>query len=172
MQFESRDLCQIIETISTVMFGCEVQTRCLAVTSPRAAGDLTGVVPISGAWNGAVALECSADLSRQAASVMFDTQPELITVDHIHDAVGELTNIVAGNFKTLLSGCSHLGLPTVAEGEDYGLRYPGSRTVVQIAVETPMFPFLVTVLTDVECGETSGGSSDCEHEQTATTVSR
>lgn len=151
MHFESRDICQLIETIWAAMFGCEMRTRCLDGDAPRAAHVVTGLVPISGAWSGVVALECPVGLGRQVASLMFDTPAELITVDQIHDAIGELTNIVSGNFKTLLPDPSYLGLPTVAEGEDYLLRFPGSEVVVKIAGETSDFTCHVTILTSAQC---------------------
>ena len=149
LQFEAHDVCQLLETIWSVMFGCEARTRCLAADSRRSTGVTTGLVPISGAWNGAVALECPAAVGRQAASVMFDIPPNRITAEQIYDALGELTNIISGNFKTLLPAGSHLGLPTVAEGQDYVLRFPGSQVLVRVAVETSAFPVQVTLLASV-----------------------
>ena len=70
-------------------------------------------VTISGAWNGVLTLGCSVDVARRAASVMFGKPVEATAADDLRDALGELTNMVGGNFKTLLKGDCRLSVPKV-----------------------------------------------------------
>jgi chemotaxis protein CheX len=88
-----------------------------------------GVVQISGAWEGAVAVQCAEPLARQAAQVMFGLDAALVSVAELQDVLGELTNMTGGNIKALLPEPCRLGLPVVIEGADYRLRLPGSTTM-------------------------------------------
>lgn len=74
-----------------------------------------GRVVISGAWQGAVTLGCSNGLARRAAATMFGKEPEETDLGEIRDALGELTNMVGGNFKTLLEGDCKLSVPSVCD---------------------------------------------------------
>jgi CheY-specific phosphatase CheX len=80
---------------------------------------VSGKVRISGAWEGAVTVFCSAKLARAAASAMFALGPAEASSEEVSDAVGELANMVGGNIKTLIKGDCRLSLPAVVQGVDY-----------------------------------------------------
>ena len=73
-----------------------------------------GTISISGAWEGTVTLHCTEELARHATSVMFEMDPGSVTDAELHDAVGELTNMIGGNIKALVAQPSRLSLPSVA----------------------------------------------------------
>ena len=77
---------------------------------------LTGTVSISGQWNGLVSLTFSSVAAARAAALMFDAEVEEISPADVHDAVGELVNIVGGNLKGMLPSPTGLSLPSVTEG--------------------------------------------------------
>jgi chemotaxis protein CheX len=79
-----------------------------------------GKVSISGSWQGAVTLGCSSGLARRAAAAMFGKLPADADAGEIRDALGELTNMVGGNFKTLLKGECKLSVPNVVDTVPYG----------------------------------------------------
>lgn len=87
----------------------------------RAPGDTTthdflmAKVEISGAWRGELLLGCSNELARSAAAAMFGKEPDETTSEDIRDALGELTNMVGGNFKTLLKGDCRLSVPKIVD---------------------------------------------------------
>ena len=86
-----------------------------------AAGEFVlGQVTISGTWQGSVTLGCSAGLARRAAAAMFGKLPAEAEPEEIRDALGELTNMVGGNFKTLLKGECRLSVPNVVGAVPYG----------------------------------------------------
>ena len=89
-------------------------------------------IQITGAWNGAVVLDCPAKVARHAAAVMFQTQPPQVSMADIQDAIAELANIIGGHIKSLLPKPCQLSLPTVIEGGDYSTRIPGSRLVSRV----------------------------------------
>jgi chemotaxis protein CheX len=58
---------------------------------------------------------------------MLRQPPQRVSGDDVVDTVGELTNVVAGNLKSLLAPPTTLGLPTVHVGTDCQIRFPGTR---------------------------------------------
>jgi len=146
MQFVENEVCQITESIWALVLGLEVRRSPLAVLPAGKEGMLTGCVQITGAWEGAVTLCCSVALARQAASLMFDTDPASITIEQIQDALAELANMMGGNLKALLPEPCHLSLPAVVEGNDSTLHIPGSSLVSQVAFECQGQPLLVMLL--------------------------
>ena len=102
----------------------------MPVDGPR----FTGVVNISGAWQGSVVVECAAAHAVAAAEAMFAAEPGSLSGDEVGDALGELTNMVGGNIKSLLPAPSALALPSVAEGDSYTVRVPGADLVSKVAL--------------------------------------
>jgi CheY-specific phosphatase CheX len=146
-----QSISEIVETVWSSMLGLQ--------TEPDTASTLTvggaesspvhtyaGVVQISGAWAGAVAVQCSETLARHAASTMFGLTPETVAVADVHDALGELANMTGGNIKALLPEPCTLGLPVVIEGADYRLRLPGSLPVQRLAFRVGEESVVVSVL--------------------------
>jgi len=135
-----------IETIWTTMLGIPANANQIMMVSRLKASTLTGCIHITGAWQGAIKLECSGALARRVAAIMFAADVCDVTPDQINDALGELTNIIGGNIKALLPEPSHLSMPAVTEGTDYLFSVPGSRPTVQMSFTCEGKPFQVTVL--------------------------
>jgi chemotaxis protein CheX len=72
-------------------------------------------VTITGAWNGVLTIGCSLKVARRAASIMFGKPEDAAAEEDMRDALGELTNMVGGNFKTLLKGDCRLSVPKVVD---------------------------------------------------------
>jgi len=68
-------------------------------------------VMISGAREAVLTLGCSNEVARLAAATMFGKQVEDVDPEETRDAVGELANMLGGNFKTLLKGDCRLSVP-------------------------------------------------------------
>jgi CheY-specific phosphatase CheX len=62
---------------------------------------VTASLAISGARTGTVAVSCSPELARRVAAAMFGTSGQVPDED-ARDALREVANIVAGNFKSLV----------------------------------------------------------------------
>lgn len=74
-------------------------------------------VTITGAWEGTVVLELTAELAEDATRTMLDLATDHAPDDaDVADAVGELVNMVGGNVKSLMPEPSLLSLPVVAAG--------------------------------------------------------
>jgi chemotaxis protein CheX len=106
---------------------------------------MTGCVHVSGAWEGSVFLQVPAELGRSAAETMFMAGPGELSDDEVCDGLGELTNMVGGNIKSLLPAPSTLSIPSVAEGESYTVRVPGSVLLHRVVLVSAGGPVHISV---------------------------
>ena len=106
---------------------------------------ITGCVQVSGAWQGSVFLQVPAALGRGAAETMFMAEPGELSGEEVCDGLGELTNMVGGNVKSLLPAPSTLSLPSVAEGTDYTVRVPGSVRLHRVVLVSAAGPVHISV---------------------------
>lgn len=113
-------------------------------TIPAVPDRVVGCVRVTGAWNGAVTLECDAGVARHAAATMFGVAPRLAGTAEIRDAIGELVNMTGGNVKALLPAVSVLALPTVEEGGHAVL--PEAEVVTEVAFACEGRPLVVRLL--------------------------
>jgi chemotaxis protein CheX len=146
MEIGENKLRESIETIWSSMLGLDVNPGAPPLAPRQRPPDLlTGCVQITGKWQGAVTLDCSPELARKAAAIMFGVEPRETTIDQIHDALGELTNIIGGNVKSLLPDPCHLSLPAVTAGSDYLFQIVGTRVVAKVCFTCQNSPFQVTI---------------------------
>lgn len=54
--------------------------------------------------------------------------------DDVRDSLGEIVNMIAGNFKALLPDGAAISMPSVVEGSDYTLRVRGGRIVTNLTM--------------------------------------
>ena len=110
---------EAVMTIWSTMLGMEaVPTHVNSSDMKRLnSGLLTGCVQITGAWRGAVLVNCYVSLARKLTASMFGMSEHEVTSTDINDALGELTNMIGGSFKAYLPEPSTLSLPAVIEGK-------------------------------------------------------
>jgi chemotaxis protein CheX len=116
------------------------------VTARRGAAGIGACVQITGAWEGAVRVDCSMNLARLATSRFLATEPEQVGIDQIRDAIGELANMSAGSVKPLLPKPCQLSLSSVADGSDYTLTVPQGQLVLETASNSEVKPLKVSVV--------------------------
>lgn len=108
--------------------------------------DLSAVIGIAGDSRGVVVIsfskETASALTKKLATL---TAPP--TQDDIIDTIGEVVNIVAGNAKKGLEEYRLvISLPSIVEGEDHAISWPGKHTpVVGIPFSLPEGDFLLAV---------------------------
>jgi chemotaxis protein CheX len=109
-------------------------------------GDVTvGCVTVTGGWQGNVLLACPAQLARMAASAMFDLPAEQLEGEQVADALGELTNMIGGNIKSLIPGPSRLSMPTVTVGEPSTVPMPRATLLSTVSLACEGLPLTVSV---------------------------
>jgi chemotaxis protein CheX len=135
-----------IEAIVTMIWESFVDLPIHAEGGTRRIDDstVTGIVNIDGAWRGAVLVRCPYALAALVTAAMLEG--EAVTLDDVRDALGELTNMVAGNVKALLPGPSTISLPTVAFGSDYEIEVLGTHVVAGVPFTSGSYPVLVSLV--------------------------
>ena len=76
-------------------------------------GVVVGSIDIHGPEAGRVSVSLPARAASDAAARMFDISTDSVVEADVRDAAGEITNMIGGNVKAMLSGEHHLGLPSV-----------------------------------------------------------
>ncbi len=104
----------IVRNIWSVVLGLEVRPASGA-RAPDAGPTLTATVDLTGGWEGSIDLRCGWTAAEKAAGAMFRCPPGKLSPADVRDALGELTNITAGNFKALFAPRCALLVPRVRE---------------------------------------------------------
>jgi chemotaxis protein CheX len=87
---------------------------------------LTAMVGFAGAYVGLAAIHCSERFTRKIAASMLMTSQEKLTAEDVRDALGEVSNMIAGHFKAKLAEQVHTqeqvfeqSVPSVIAGDDF-----------------------------------------------------
>lgn len=109
--------------------------------------DFTAMVGLAGKRCGVLSVRCSHRAALLVTAKMLAIPIEEVE-DGCWDALGELTNMIAGNFKAKLSGLgSHclLSVPTVITGADYQTHSLTNGAVVESAIDFENLPMWITL---------------------------
>ncbi len=136
MTIETLDLNAAVVGVFESMLALPIAAADEFAEAEEASASVTGVISISGDWNGAVVVTVPLDLARQVAAAMFALDADALTDAEIQDAVGELSNMVGGATKTMLGGSCSISLPSVTEGVRYRVSIPGAREVANARFES------------------------------------
>jgi chemotaxis protein CheX len=116
----------VFNTFST-MLNCELHRGDIGFksnTNPQYT--VSGIIGLSGRAVGTVVLSLSKEVALKAASTMLMTEATDVD-DEVLDAVGELTNIVAGGAKAELEEYElEVSLPNVVTGRDHEIHFPSN----------------------------------------------
>ena len=146
MPIVESDIYQITESIWELMLGMPVARQHEAGPADARDDSITGCIQITGAWEVTVLMECSTELARKATARMFDKAAHEVKAEDIRDAVGELTNMIGGAFKSLIPGTCFLSMPILREGNDYCVTLPSRGVVSEVAFVCQKQPLRVRLL--------------------------
>jgi len=105
-----------------IMLGIKLETA--AVAELPAGENFTAMVGLAGSLRGVVTFFCGAHSARLIATRMLGSDVDC-SEDQMCDAIGEICNMVAGNFKNKLIGLDKpclLSVPAVVTGRGYRFR--------------------------------------------------
>jgi len=111
---------QIVEHVFETMMNLEV--RQADVPFPPAGDLITAAISLAGSWKGAVLVECGMPEAFLFTSRMIGIDLPTGLNDDVRDALGELSNMVGGNLKSVLPAGVGLSLPTVVWGQAYTMQ--------------------------------------------------
>ena len=106
--------------VFSMMVAMEVTVA--ADDKPPVFADVTGVIGIGGAFTGVFSLRCSTGTANHIASQMLGVSMDEASAQAA-DAIGEICNMVAGQFKAKIGheATCMLSIPTVITGKDYAV---------------------------------------------------
>ena len=123
------DLADIVEGIWLSLFEIRVTPEDPASLAGRRAPTSAGIVHISGAWEGSVAVQCAESLTDRL----------------LPTTVGDLARMIGEGFQTLVPGPGALSAPETAIGTDFRLQVPNAAQVLQSAFRAGDQVFSVTI---------------------------
>jgi chemotaxis protein CheX len=131
-------------TVFRTMAGCEL--RCgkpYLVGEKKGAHEISGVIGLSGKALGTVVLSLGGPVALRVTEAMLHELPAKIDSDVV-DAVGELTNMIAGSAKAQLEHLQmSLSLPNVIVGHDHQIAFPGDVTPIGVPFDCSWGPVCV-----------------------------
>ena len=127
-----------------IMLGSKLEVpREPCVSNP----EITTMVGLAGQLCGLLTLRCSLQSAARMASRMLGVEVKPGD-QQLWDAVGEITNMVAGNFKNKLTGVSErcmLSVPTVITGSDYNCRSMSDSAPLEVTLLFEGSPLVVAL---------------------------
>jgi chemotaxis protein CheX len=144
MTFGEAEIQQLVANIWQLMLGWPIEAKLEAADARTGDQFLTACVSIAGEWEGTIVVDCGLPLASDAAVKMFQTSTT--TAEDCRDALGELSNMIAGNLKALLPEPCYLGLPAVSNGRDYAVHVLDSRLAARTCFECRGQRLVVSVL--------------------------
>lgn len=129
-----------------VMLACELTREPLiAKREHTPMHEVSGLIGLSGACRGMVVVSVGRETAIRAAEIMLSSRPDGLDAD-VMDAIGEITNMIAGAAKAQLEQYSlSIGLPTVITGKCQTITFPSGATPIGIPFESEIGPVCVQV---------------------------
>jgi hypothetical protein len=147
MLFKEKQICELVEeTWGSLLEQGLTRTSELPA---HAEGYYSCSVEFGSGWGGLLSLDLSRPLAQALAIRMFGRDPEELDPADVPNAVGELTNMVAGGINGWLSEPAQLSLPAVTEDldhVDYRLRHANCVVLHDIAYDCDGEPLRVTLV--------------------------
>ena len=144
---EVSTLRSVLELATTEVFDLMVGTKLEPHNGDSPADlDITAMIGLAGSLCGVISIRCSSAAGRLIAAKMLGVPVEEAD-QSMRDAIAEIVNMVAGNFKSKLSGSNHcmISIPTVITGADYQLRSLDVGEIVRLFVAFEQYPIQVSM---------------------------
>jgi chemotaxis protein CheX len=147
--FDRETWTPLLELSAREVFDIMLCTRLHAADSSEDEnyGEFTALVGLAGSLCGVLRIRCSDQAARTMASKMLGMPPEEVDSDS-WDALGEIANMIAGNFKGKLSGVGNhcmLSVPTIIVGTDYETRSLSGGNMIEVVFDFEKKPLWVTL---------------------------
>ncbi len=147
--FDRASWTPLLELSTREVFDIMLCTRLQPVEHPVGPSEaqFTALVGLAGNICGVLSIRCSEEAARVMASKMLGMPPDEVDNDSL-DALGEIANMIAGNFKGKLSGVGNhcmLSVPTIIVGTDYETRSLSGGNTIETTFDFERKPLWVTL---------------------------
>jgi chemotaxis protein CheX len=134
--------------LSTMMdLAVDMGTAHVDKKSPSTTEGVMAFVGLAGPWVGSGVISCSSEVACRLSSLLLMMESPVVN-DDVLDALGEIANMVFGNFKTVAEenvGALGLSVPTVIYGKHFVSRSLGKSEWIVIPFECPAGPFEIRI---------------------------
>jgi chemotaxis protein CheX len=124
-QFVDELLAATRDVFKTMVFH-EVETASPQADAQCPGANVVGTVAFAGKTSGLVVFYSSLDSAQRITASMLGIDPASVNGE-LPDAIGELTNMIAGSFRTRMAGVRGetwaISIPTVTVGSDFHTKY-------------------------------------------------
>jgi chemotaxis protein CheX len=127
-----------------LMLGCQLA---LAANPERTSLDITAMVGLTGQLCGMLSVACDRKAAALMTSKMLGVELEKVGPE-VSDALGEVCNMVAGNFKNKIAGLAGgcmLSPPTVVSGGDYSLHSMADAPALEVKMLFEGLPMVIAL---------------------------
>ena len=107
---------------------------------------VVGCIHFAGPWKGALLLGCGPAQAAAFAAELVGIEPPGEVNDDVRDAIGEITNMIAGNLKSLFPNGTQLSAHSVVEGKSFTLKVCGGNEAMQLRFDSDRGPFSITLV--------------------------
>jgi chemotaxis protein CheX len=156
--------------VFTTMLGLEVEplSSRMEASCPPVTDGVLSFIGLAGPWVGTGCIALSAHFACRLCAVFLMTEAEAVN-EEVLDSVGELTNMIIGNFKTSAEEClgpMGISIPTVIYGRNFTSRSLGSNEWLVLPFRCGEDVFEVRICL-APASETVASRFAVEHLQTA-----
>jgi len=129
-----------------MMLGCTPRRTGLMLKGENAPKhELSAVIGITGKAAGTIIVSFSKEVAIEVLQRMVGTDAQEINSD-VCDAVGELTNMIAGGAKAQLAHLElSISIPNIVSGPDHKVHYQSEIKPICILFESEIGPFMIEV---------------------------
>ncbi len=117
MSEQTEQFVSLVQDIWSATLGLEAMATSAEGTGDDGRADIGARIDVLDSDSDSVGLDCSREMATAAAAHMFQMADKDVTEADLLDAVGELTNIIAGNVRSLFSCWAGLGPPSTVVDE-------------------------------------------------------
>ena len=133
-------------TVFEMMLGCTPNRTGMVLKETMAPKhDLIAIIGVAGNAAGTIVLSLSRSAALEVLNRMVGIEVSEIDSD-VCDAVGELTNMIAGSAKAQLERLQlSISIPNIISGKDHTVHYPSNVTPICIIFDSEIGPFAIEV---------------------------
>jgi chemotaxis protein CheX len=127
-----------------LMLGCQLT---VPASDEETKLDVTAMVGLAGQLCGVLSVRCNQKAAALMTSKMLGVALDKVGPE-IADALGEISNMVAGNFKNKIAGLAEgcmLSPPTVITGSDYNLHSMADSPAVEVRMLFESMPIIISL---------------------------
>jgi chemotaxis protein CheX len=127
-----------------LMLGCKLST---STADEESTLDVTSMVGLAGQLSGVLSVRCEGKAAALMASKMLGVDVDEVGSE-VSDALGEVCNMVAGNFKNKIAGLAEgcmLSPPTVIRGSDYDLHSMADSPALEVRMLFESMPIIISL---------------------------